>query len=193
VHKRTVVIVGAGALGSHLVLLARNWPAELTVVDFDRTERKNTLAQFHNIQSVGNNKAKALQQAMLSLFRKKTDAHAVKVTAGNIEVLLGTAFLVIDCTDNYEAREVIQKFCKKTRPCLHGCLSAAGDLARIIWTEHFKADKEGEDGQATCVDGQNLWFHAMAASLLAGVAQRFLETEEKQSFQLTPTSLIRLT
>jgi hypothetical protein len=65
-------------------------------------------------------------------------------------------------------------------------------LARVIWTEHFTADKEGEEGQATCEDGQNLWFHAMAAAVLAQAAQKFLETGEKHSFQLTPSALIRL-
>ena len=45
---KTVVIVGVGALGSHVALLGRNWGVQLKLVDFDRIEQKNTQAQFHS-------------------------------------------------------------------------------------------------------------------------------------------------
>jgi len=56
-----------------------------------------------------------------------------------------------------------------------------------------RPDPEGEEGQATCEDGENLGFHAMAGAVLQFSAAMFLKTGVKQSFQLTPTSLIRLT
>ena len=70
----TVVIVGVGALGSHLVLLARNWSAKLKLVDFDRVEQKNTQAQFHSKMGLGRNKAQALGQAMQGMFGLKVDS-----------------------------------------------------------------------------------------------------------------------
>ena len=60
---KKIVIVGVGALGSHLVLLGRNWSARFVVIDDDRVEQKNTQSQFHSRMGVGRNKAQAMQQA----------------------------------------------------------------------------------------------------------------------------------
>lgn len=191
---KTVVIVGLGALGSHLLLFGRNWEVHLRVIDFDRVEMKNTQSQFHTRYGQGKNKAMALQQLMLGMWGLKVDAHSVKIGTTNREVMFKHADLVIDCTDNLEARNNIQEYIKKHDiACLHTCLSADGSLARIVWTEHFVPDKEDVEGGATCEDGQNLPFHALAAAKIAHVVQRYLEKEEKQSWQLTPTSMIRLT
>ncbi|NIT77346.1 MAG: thiamine biosynthesis protein ThiF [Anaerolineae bacterium] len=191
---KTVVVVGAGALGSHLVLLARNWEVDLQLVDFDRVEAKNIQSQFHSKMGSGKNKAKALQSLMNGLFGLKVGTKPVKLADNNQQQLLGAADLIIDCTDNFAAREIIQGFAREHEvACLHGCLSADGDLARVVWTEHFTADAEGEEGEATCEDGRNLAFHALAAAMIAQVAQKFLEEDAKQSWQVTPFTVVRLT
>jgi molybdopterin-synthase adenylyltransferase len=190
---KTVVIVGVGALGSHVVLFARNWKAHIRIVDCDRVEAKNVQSQFHSEMGKGKQKAKALEAAMQGLFHRPIEPFPVKLGRDNAAQLLCYADLVIDCTDNFETRAGLQIFCRNLHPLLHGCLSAAGDVARVIWSENFTPDPEGELGQATCEGGENLWFHGMAGAVLAGVAQKFLETGKKQSFQVTPTSFIRLT
>jgi predicted ThiF/HesA family dinucleotide-utilizing enzyme len=192
-NRKTVTIVGAGALGSHLVLLAREWEAELRVIDFDRVEAKNIRAQFHTRLGSGKNKARAIQAAMKSLFGVKLAAFSARLVDSNAEELLGGSDLVVDCTDNIAVRQVVQGFCRSGDiPCLHGCLSAGGDFARIIWTEHFVPDREEAEGQATCEDGRNLPFHGLAGALLAWVAQRFLEDGVRQSFQVTAGAVVRL-
>jgi molybdopterin/thiamine biosynthesis adenylyltransferase len=192
VDKR-IVIVGIGALGSHVILSARNWKGTLVVVDFDRVEAKNIQSQFHTRLAKGKNKATALCEAARNLFGRPLVAYPSKVNVGNVEELLGSANLVIDCTDNIAAREVIQTFCAERIACLHGCLSADGSLARVVWTEDFKPDSEGGEGGATCEDGENLAFHMMAGSMVARVAQDFLKTGKKRSWQLTPYSMVRIT
>jgi molybdopterin/thiamine biosynthesis adenylyltransferase len=190
---KTVTIVGAGALGSHLVLLAREWEAELRVIDFDRVEAKNIRSQFHTRLGSGKNKARAIQAAMKSLFGVKLGALSARLVENNVADLLGGSDLVVDCTDNIAVRQVVQGFCRpEAIPCLHGCLSAAGDFARIIWTEHFVPDPEDAEGQATCEDGRNLPFHGLAGALLASVAQRFLEDGIRESFQVTAGSVVRV-
>ena len=192
--KRKVVIIGAGALGSHLVLLARNWDADLRVVDFDRVEQKNTLAQFHSRMGLRQNKAAALQKAMTGLFGVRLDAIPHRLTDDNAGTLLRGAALVIDCTDNADARRVIQLQVQAAdTPCLHGALSADGLFGRVLWDNHgFTADEEGEPGQATCEDGQQLPMFALVAAQLAVTAQLFLESEQQQSYQITPSGIIRL-
>ena len=61
-----------------------------------------------------------------------------------------------------------------------------------MWTEHFTPDAETVEGEATCEDGRNLPFHAMAAVLLAQTAEKFLYEGVKQSWQLTPFAILRL-
>ena len=193
--SQTVVIVGAGALGSHVLMLARNWTVDLKVIDGDKVEQKNMQSQFHTKMGLRRNKAVSLKQAMLGLFGH-TRLYPVPhyLGKGNEDVLLRDAALVIDCTDNIKARSLIQSHCKEHQiPCLHGCLSADGSFARVLWTEHFVADPEGEEGEATCEDGENLPFHGLAGALIAQVAQVFLREGRKQGFQLTGSSLVRLT
>ena len=190
---RKVVIVGAGALGSHVLLLARNWDCELILIDFDKVEQKNTQAQMHTRMSLRRNKAQAMQQAMQGMWGLKVKAVPHRLTMGNFKQLLDGAFLVIDCTDNIEARLIIQGFAiEHGIPCLHGCLAATGDFARVIWTEHFSADQEANDGVPTCEDGVLLPFYSIVGGHIAQEAQRFLLDGTKRSFQLTPTSYLRL-
>lgn len=191
---KMVTIVGVGALGSHLVLLGRNWPVNIRVIDFDRVEAKNIQSQFHTKMGSGKNKAKALQAAMQGMFKVQIQAMSTKLMGNNQVPLLSESDLIIDCTDNFKAREIIQEYCADIAlPCLHCCLSADGGLARVVWTEHFAPDKEDEEGGATCEDGQNLPFHVQASALAAQIVQRFLEEGVKQSWQITPYSVVRLT
>ena len=201
-----VCVVGVGALGSHVALFARNWDVALYIIDFDKVEAKNVQSQFHTAMGLRRNKALAFQQTMQGLYQRDVKATSAKLSKDNVQQLLGPNGLVIDCTDNAEARTLIQCHCgvitadlttdpakplESAIPCLHGCLSADGSLARAVWTEHFTVDGGG-DGGATCEDGQNLPFHGMAGGLIAQVAQRFLETGEKKSWQLTASSLLRI-
>lgn len=195
--KPPIVIVGVGALGSHLGLLLRNWayPTGLypiRVCDFDRVEKKNVMSQFHTTMGVGRNKAQAFQQALHGMFASRVEAFPHKLTLDNVTTLLGGAALVIDCTDNAEARRVIQGFVKPMKiPCLHGCLGADGTIGRVVWTDQFKPDEAGE-GQATCENGEHLPFIGMVSSYLAQAAQRFLKTGERWAFQVLPDKVIRL-
>lgn len=189
-----VTIVGLGALGSHLVLFARNWKASLRIIDFDRVESKNTQSQFHTKMGLRKNKAVALGASMRGLWGSSMDTVPHKLTYQSADSQLGGSDLVIDCTDNLEARKEIQDYCVLMDiACLHGCISADGSLARIVWTEDFTPDKEDAENAATCEDGRNLAFHGMVGAMLAHVASCFLDDGAQNSWQMTPSSILRLT
>lgn len=189
-----LVIVGVGALGSHVVMALRNMDKyEIKIIDFDHVEQKNTQAQFHTKMGLRKNKAKALQMALRAMFNVFVEAIPHKLADNNAEALLGGAALVIDCTDNIAARRVISTYVRANDiPCLHGALSADGTFARVIWNDRFKPDAEGEDGQATCEDGEALPFFFMASAVVATTAQTFLNTGKQHSFQITPGGLTRI-
>jgi len=190
---KNVVIVGVGALGSHLVQFLRNTPMDLTVIDFDKVERKNVASQFHSNSSVGKSKVQGRAQKMKFLFGQKFQTNPHKLTSDNVEQLLGGADLVIDCLDNGESRRIVQKFTlAQDIACLHGALDANGTFGQVIWNEAFKVDDEPSEGAATCEDGEHLAFIAIASAYLAKAAQEYLGNDRKIGFQINPVGVVRI-
>jgi len=194
---RNVTIVGAGALGSHLALFARNWPQELEVhlrvVDDDRVEAKNLAAQAHSKMGLGKNKVVALKQLLQGLYGLNLDIAAHRVTENSIVAMLSDSTLVVDCTDNAATRRLLQTHCAGHHlPLLHGALSADATLGLVDWSPSFTVDEEGAPGQPTCENGLALPFHALVAAQLALTAQRFLSAGEQRSYQITPTGILRV-
>lgn len=187
-----ITLIGAGALGSHVLLFARNLPdpVEWTVVDFDRVERKNVLAQFHSKMVLGRNKAQALQQSLNGLFGVRITAVPHRLTSDNAEQLLGGSGLVVDCVDNSASRQLIQNTVRALGlPCLHGGVAADGSYARILWDERFTIDGGGE-GQPTCEGGEHLPFLGLVAARMAQVIQRFVADGDRLSCHLNPAGFI---
>jgi hypothetical protein len=133
----------------------------------------------------GNNKAKALSSTMSALFSKRIVAVSTMVRENNAALLLNGADLVADCTDNKEARDLIQKICIGNKiPCVHGCLDADSTMARIIWTDFFSSDEEDAKDQATCEDGRHLPFYGMVGAMMAYVIGQFFTYGIKESMQI---------
>lgn len=188
-NRKQVVIVGAGALGSHLALLVRNH-VDLKVIDMDRVEAKNCMSQLHPLGSVGKNKALALQQTLKFLYGLRVEAVPHRLVDNNAAELLRDADLVVDCVDNGETRRLIQTICMRGQlgesvPCLHGALAAGGRFGQVCWTEKFTPD-DAPAGAATCEDGEHLPFIVTVSSLLALCVQGFVRTGERRSFLVFP-------
>lgn len=196
---KKVVIVGAGALGSHVAQFLRN-EAELKVIDFDRIEQKNVLAQFHSKPSIGRNKADALRQTMQFLWNTKLDAVTHKLTKENAHQLLGDQQLVIDCLDNGAGRRAIQEYVRYKKDdgsiacgidTLHGALAPDGQFGRVVWDEQFVVDDEAA-GAATCEGGEHLPFIGVVAAYIARAAQMYLKDGKKIGYVVTPAGVQRI-
>jgi molybdopterin/thiamine biosynthesis adenylyltransferase len=189
---KRVVIVGVGALGSHVAMLLRNTDAKLHVIDDDRVEQRNIASQFHGQPGVGKLKVQALQQSLDFLFRLRVDSTSTRLRADNTEQLLSGAALVIDCVDNGSTRRLIQEYVRRRDiPCLHGALAANGEFGRAIWDEHFAIDDEAS-GAATCENGDFLPFIAITAARIAQSAAQFLRTGSRIGFQISPIGTIAI-
>lgn len=187
-----IIIVGVGALGSNAALFLRNEEAGLKVVDFDRVEMKNTQSQFHTKMGMSKNKALSLQASFQGLFGVKIEAVPHKLTKDNIDMVCEDPDLILDCTDNIEARHLIQGYALDLSiPCLHGAVDAGGEFAQIAWSDVFSPDEESGDG-ATCENGEHLPFFARVAGHLAIEASYFFKSGKRRSFQLTPSGLIQV-
>lgn len=188
-----IVIVGVGALGSHLVQFIRNEKAGIKIIDFDRVEQKNVLSQFHGKPGVGKNKVAALQQTMDFLFKRQLSVVGNKLVADNIEALMKGATLVVDCLDNGASRKLVQDYVRKHGlPCLHGALAPGGEFGRSIWDDQFVIDSEAGVGAATCEDGEFLPFIALTAAYMARSVQLFLKDGKKVGFSISPVGVVAI-
>ena len=182
-----IIVVGVGALGSHLVALLRNVKADIKVIDFDRVEQKNVQSQFHAKASVGTLKVQGLKQNLQFLFGMKIETIPHKLTSDNDDQLLSGADLVIDCLDNGVARRLVQGFVRRSHTaCLHGALAPDGAFGRVVWDESFTVDDESPDAKATCEDGEHLPFISVVSSLMAKSVQDFVKDGKKRGYLVHP-------
>ncbi len=187
---KPIVVVGVGALGSHVVLFLRNLAVPLKVIDFDKVEQRNTQSQFHGIKTVGKSKVVSLQQAMDFFFKTKVEGVPHRLTGDNLDQLLGGAQLVIDCVDNAATRNLIQTYVRKHQiPCLHGAVAADGSFGQVVWDESFRIDQETVGGTATCENGEHLPFITTVSALIAKAAQDFLKVAKKKGYQIHPNGV----
>jgi len=192
---KRIVVVGVGALGSHVVLLLRNAGAQIRLIDFDRVEQRNVASQFHGKPGVGKLKVQALQMLMLMLFGASPalTPNPVRLAADNVRELLAGHDLIIDCVDNAATRALIQGFARETgSPCLHGALAADGSFGRVVWDEHFAIDSESGAGAPTCENGEFLPFIALTSAYIAQAATAFLRDGRRGGYQISPGGTIYL-
>lgn len=175
-----VVLCGVGAIGSTAALAGRNLPVSWRLVDFDRVESKNLLAQAFVKQSVGKNKAEALRLQLHNFYGIKAEARGVRVADENVAALCRDADLMVDCFDNFDSRLVLTKFARSTgKPLVHAALSGDGTFGLIRWDERFSADREDEAGQATCEGGEHLPIISLLGAALARSVQDFVKGEPR--------------
>src|SRR3954462_6833219 len=110
-----VAIVGCGATGSALAsLLARAGVGWLRILDRDYVEPSNLQRQvLFDEQDAAESLPKAIAAARkIREFNSEieVDAHAADVTPDNIEELLEGAHIILDGTDNFETRYLINDY-----------------------------------------------------------------------------------
>lgn len=112
--RATVLLVGAGGLGSPVALyLAAAGVGTLRIVDPDRVERSNLQRQvLHADDRVGESKVVSARRTLNALNpRVRIDAVAARLDAGNVRALLDGVDVVVDGSDNFAARYVLDTAC----------------------------------------------------------------------------------
>jgi molybdopterin-synthase adenylyltransferase len=119
ISKKHVLIVGCGALGTaNADNLARAGIGKLTIIDRDYVELSNLQRQqLFTEQDVYNQMPKAIA-AKKRLYEINSDieieAHVMDATANTLSPLLENVDLVIDATDNFDTRfllnDILQKY-----------------------------------------------------------------------------------
>ncbi|MCR5356668.1 MAG: molybdopterin-synthase adenylyltransferase MoeB [Lachnospiraceae bacterium] len=109
-----VVVIGAGALGSPVIqYLAAAGVGTIKVVDFDEVSLENLQSQvIHTSRDVKRPKVASAKDKVRNIDRSIVfEDENSKIDTENIEEIIDGYDLVIDCTDNYKARYLINDAC----------------------------------------------------------------------------------
>ncbi len=109
-----VVIIGAGALGSPVIqYLAAAGVGTIKIIDFDEVSIGNLQSQvIHGSRDVKRPKVASARDSVRNIDRNiEVIAENVRLTAENARSLIEGFDLVIDCTDNYKTRYLINDAC----------------------------------------------------------------------------------
>ena len=118
------LVIGAGGLGSPVALyLGSAGVGRITVVDHDVVDTTNLQRQIaHTLDRVGQPKAESVRSAIAAI---NPDPQVVTVVqradAALLDALVPTADVVLDCTDNFHTRHLINRACvRHGKPLVSG-------------------------------------------------------------------------
>ena len=129
-----VLVVGAGGLGSPVIqYLAAAGVGKLGVVDFDDLEIHNLNRQvIHQEKFIGKPKVESARN-FIAEFNTSIEFIPIheKLDAMNIQDIFEGYNLIVDCSDNFDTRYLINDFCVKFKiPLVYGSIfSCEGQVA----------------------------------------------------------------
>ena len=109
-----VLIIGLGGLGSPVAIyLAAAGVGHLTLADFDTVDLSNLQRQIvHTTRRVGQPKVQSAREMLLEINPEITIVTlAHRLGLEELEAEVGSADVVVDCTDNFEVRFAINDAC----------------------------------------------------------------------------------
>ena len=118
------LIIGAGGLGSPAALyLASAGVGRISLVDHDHVDVTNLQRQIaHSQDRVGQLKVASLQAAIFAINPEvQVSCYAQKADLALLDQCLPTVDVVLDCTDNFETRQLINQACAQyAKPLVSG-------------------------------------------------------------------------
>lgn len=157
------LIVGAGGLGSPVVMyLAASGVGTLTICDFDTVDLTNLQRQIvHTTPSVGTNKAISAQQTLFEINPTiVVKTVTLKSTEAELTQLILQADVIIDCSDNFATRYLLNKICVQLKkPLVSG--AAIGFEGQVTVFDmradtspcyHCLFPDEGDNSETRCTE-----------------------------------------
>ncbi len=136
--QAAVLVIGVGGLGGyHAELLVRAGIGRVRLADRDRVDWSNLprQIQFDERDAAAQAlKAERAAERLRAINHAVTiEAHAVAVGPDNIEALLNGIDLVLDATDNFETRHLINDACVKLgKPWVYGGIIGTSGMVMLV-------------------------------------------------------------
>lgn len=132
-----VLIVGAGGLGSPAALyLAAAGIGTIGIVDHDTVELSNLQRQIlHATDRVGNLKTQSARQSLKALNPAvRVDTYDARLEVANAETIVADYDLVVDGTDNFQTRYLLNDVCVKLRrPYIYASVFRFEGQLSVFW------------------------------------------------------------
>lgn len=140
VKAAKVLCVGAGGLGSSVLMyLAAAGVGTIGIVDFDVVEESNLQRQIiHGQSDIGTSKAKSAKRKIAEINPYiQVITHDVRLERSNVLEIFEEYDLIIDGTDNFATRYLINDACVLLRkPYIWGSVLRFDGQASVFWSEH---------------------------------------------------------
>lgn len=121
-----VLVIGAGGLGCPVLqYLTAAGVGTIGIIDFDKVDETNLQRQIlFTINDIGKNKAIAAKERLEQLNQfVKFDVYAEKLTAKNVLSIFKHYDVVVDGTDNFSTRYLVNDACVITqKPLVYGAI-----------------------------------------------------------------------
>ncbi len=132
-----VLVIGAGALGSSaLMYLAAAGVGTIGIADYDRVDLSNLQRQIiHRVQTIGTEKILSAQKTIYELNPDvAVQLHHEKMTVDNIQNVIQQYDFIIDGTDRFESKFLINDACVLSqKPYSHaGAVRFEGQLMTYV-------------------------------------------------------------
>ncbi len=161
-HNAHVVILGVGGLGSPAAMyLAAAGVGSLTLVDFDTVDHSNLQRQIiHDIDSIGESKVSSAENT-LHKINPEVNIHSVdkKLTLDELKTQIADTDCVIDATDNFATRFLINRACVSQKVALvsAAAIQYEGQISVFDFTKNDSACyaclyAEGGEENTNCSD-----------------------------------------
>ena len=126
IRKARVLVVGAGGLGCPVLqYLNAGGVGSIGIVEFDMVNESN----IHRQILYGSNDLGKLKSIIArDILHKQSsltqiEIYNIRLTEANAAKIISPWDIVVDATDNYETRYVIDDICSKTgKPMIHGAI-----------------------------------------------------------------------
>lgn len=137
IHQSSVLVVGAGGLGSAaLFYLVAAGVGTIGVVDYDRVDWTNLQRQIlYQEKDVGKKKVEVAAMRLRALFEDaKITTYSEKLSTGNVFEIFDSWEVIIDGTDSFESKFLINDACVIIKkPLVHcGILRFGGQFFTVI-------------------------------------------------------------
>ena len=116
-----VLVVGAGGLGCPVIdYLSRAGVGRLGIIDYDRIDTSNIHRQsIYTFKDIGKYKVDVLKRKIIDINPDvKTKIFKTKITIGNIHKILKQFDIIVDGSDNFKTKFLLNKFAYKLKKTL---------------------------------------------------------------------------
>ena len=124
IYNSSICIVGCGGLGTSAAqYLSMSGIGRLVLIDPDSIVLSNLNRQtLFTEKDIGASKCKVLSEKIKNINESITiNYHQKKINENNVYLYLGNCPIVLDCTDNFESRLIINEFCHKKKKNISFC------------------------------------------------------------------------